>query len=135
MELWRIRSCWMPDTAVQKILEQSMKDVRNLKLVLAIGEILSDRGLDVEYTRTTDVYETPYEKAMKANNAGVDLFVSIHRNSFPVDNEVEGVESLVYDLSGLKYEMAQNISLETYKDAGGAGRSRIHQFGYRQSAV
>ena len=82
----------------------------NLKLVLAIGEILSDRGLDVEYTRTTDAYETPYEKAMKANNVGVDLFVSIHRNSFPVDNEVEGVESLVYDLSGLKYEMAQNIN-------------------------
>ena len=82
----------------------------NLKLVLAIGEILSDRGLDVEYTRTTDVYETPYEKAVKANNAGVDLFISIHRNSFPVDNEVEGVESLVYDLSGLKYEMAQNIN-------------------------
>ncbi len=82
----------------------------NLKLVLAIGEILSDRGIDVEYTRTTDVYETPYEKAMKANNAGVDFFASIHRNSFPVDNEVEGVESLVYDLSGLKYEMAQNIN-------------------------
>lgn len=82
----------------------------NLKLVLAIGEILSDRGIDVEYTRTTDVYETPYEKAMKANNAGVDFFVSIHRNSFPVDNEVEGVESLIYDLSGLKYEMAQNIN-------------------------
>ena len=58
----------------------------NLKLVLAIGEILSDRGIDVEYTRTTDVYETPYEKAMKANQAGVDLFVSIHRNSFPADN-------------------------------------------------
>ena len=82
----------------------------NLKLVLAIGEILSDRGLDVEYTRTTDVYETPYEKAMIANNAGGELFVAIHRNSFPVDNEVEGVESLVYDLSGLKYEMAQNIN-------------------------
>ena len=82
----------------------------NLKLVLAIGEILSDRGLDVEYTRTTDVYETPYEKAMNAIIAVVDLFVSIHRNSFPVDIEVEGVESLVYDLSGLKYEMAQNIN-------------------------
>ena len=71
----------------------------NLKLVLAIGEILSDRGIDVEYTRTTDVYETPYEKAMKANQAGVDLFISIHRNSFPADNEVEGVESLIYDLN------------------------------------
>ena len=82
----------------------------NLKLVLAIGEILSDRGIDVEYTRTTDVYETPYEKAMKANQAGVDLFISIHRNSFPADNEVEGVESLIYDLSGLKYKMAQDIN-------------------------
>jgi len=82
----------------------------NLKLVLAIGEILSDRGIDVEYTRTTDVYETPYEKAMKANQVGVDFFVSIHRNSFPTDNEVEGVESLIYDLSGLKYKMAQNIN-------------------------
>lgn len=82
----------------------------NLKLVLAIGEILSDRGIDVEYTRTTDVYETPYEKAMKANQAGVDFFVSIHRNSFPADNEVEGVESLIYDLSGLKYKMAQDIN-------------------------
>lgn len=81
-----------------------------LRLTLAVGEILQDNGIDVEYTRTTDVYETPYEKAMKANNAGVDFFVSIHRNSYPVDNEVSGVETLVYDLSGIKYEMAQNIN-------------------------
>ena len=58
-----------------------------LKLVLAIGQILQNHGIDVEYTRTTDVYETPYEKAMEANNAEVDYFVSIHRNSFPVYNE------------------------------------------------
>ena len=43
----------------------------NLKLVLAIGEILSDRGLDVEYTRTTDVYETPYEKAVSYTHLDV----------------------------------------------------------------
>lgn len=80
-----------------------------LRLALAVGEILQNHGIDVEYTRTTDVYETPYEKAMEANNAGVDLFISIHRNSFPTDNEVSGVESLVYDLSGLKYEIAEAI--------------------------
>ncbi|MBO5461666.1 MAG: N-acetylmuramoyl-L-alanine amidase [Ruminococcus sp.] len=87
----------------------------NLALVLAIGEILQGNGIDVEYTRTTDVYESPYEKAMEANNAGVDFFISIHRNSFPTDNVVSGVESLVYDLSGLKLEMAENINsqLET----------------------
>lgn len=86
-----------------------------LRLTLAIGEILQNNGIDVEYTRTTDVYETPYQKAMEANNAGVDFFVSIHRNSFPTDNEVSGVESLVYDLSGIKYQMALNINeqLET----------------------
>lgn len=83
-----------------------------LKLVMAVGEILKDRGINVEYTRTTDVYETPYEKAMKANQAGADLFISIHRNSFPADNEVSGVESLVYDLSGLKYQIAEAIDEE-----------------------
>ena len=82
----------------------------NLRLVLAIGEILENNGIDVQYTRTTDVYESPYQKAMKANNAGVDFFISIHRNSFPTDNVVSGVESLVYDLSGIKLEMAENIN-------------------------
>lgn len=81
-----------------------------LRLTLAVGEILQNNGLDVEYTRTTDVYETPYQKAMEANEAGADLFVSIHRNSFPTDNEAFGVESLVYDKSGLKYEIAQSIN-------------------------
>lgn len=81
-----------------------------LRLVLAIGEILQNNDIDVQYTRTTDVYESPYEKAMEANNAGVDFFVSIHRNSFPTDNVVSGVESLVYDLSGIKLEMAENIN-------------------------
>lgn len=81
-----------------------------LALTLAVGEILQDRGIDVEYTRTTDIYESPYQKAMEANNAGVDFFISIHRNSYPTDNTVSGVESLVYDLSGIKLEMAENIN-------------------------
>ena len=83
-----------------------------LNLVFAIGDILQNNGIDVEYTRTTDVYETPFEKAMEANRSGVDFFISIHRNSYPADNMVSGVESLVYDLSGLKYEMAQEINEE-----------------------
>ena len=78
-----------------------------LRLALAVGEILQNHGIDVEYTRTTDVFETPLQKAMEANQSGADLFLSIHRNSFPTDNEVSGVETLIYDLSGLKYQMAQ----------------------------
>ena len=86
-----------------------------LALVLAIGPILENNGIQVLYTRTTDVYQTPLEKAQLANEAAADFFVSIHRNSFPEDNVVSGVESLVYDLSGIKYQMAENINqqLET----------------------
>ena len=44
----------------------------NLKLALAVGEILERNGIDVSYTRTTDIYQTPFEKAQLANQAGVD---------------------------------------------------------------
>ena len=86
-----------------------------LELVMAIGDILKNNGVEVDYTRTSDVYQSPYQKAMLANEAGVDFFVSIHRNSFPTDNVVSGVESLVYNKTGIKYELAQEINeqLET----------------------
>lgn len=83
-----------------------------LQLVLQIGQILQNRGIDVEYTRTTDIYESPFEKAMEANAAEVDFFISIHRNSSPEENQYNGVESLVYDLSGIKLEMAENINAQ-----------------------
>lgn len=78
-------------------------------LHLPSDRILQERGIDVLYTRTTDIYESPLQKAMEANEAGVDFFISIHRNSFPQDNAVSGVESLVYDKSGIKLEMAGKI--------------------------
>ena len=34
----------------------------NLRLALAVGQILEQQGYDVIYTRTTDVYQSPYEK-------------------------------------------------------------------------
>ena len=52
----------------------------NLNLALAVGRILADNGIDVLYTRTEDVYNTPFEKATMGNNANADLFLSIHRN-------------------------------------------------------
>ena len=88
--------------------ERKEKD-DNLALTHAVGKILEDNGVDVVYTRTEDVYQTPFEKARIANQSGADYFISVHRNSSPEDNQYQGVEVLVYDKSGLKYEMAQNI--------------------------
>lgn len=81
-----------------------------LRLTMAVGDILKNRGVDVEYTRTTDVYQTPFQKATIANQSGADYFVSFHRNSSPMPDQYTGVETLVYDDSGIKYDMAKNIA-------------------------
>lgn len=87
----------------------------NLNLALAVGEILRQNGVNVYYTRTTDVYNTPFEKAVMANNSGADFFVSLHRNSVPEDNTSSGVETLVYNDAGIKAEMARNINANLAK--------------------
>lgn len=80
-----------------------------LKLAMAVGKILSENGINVVYTRTTDVYQTPFEKATLANRSGADFFISFHRNSSPQANQYQGVQVLLYDKSGIKYDMAENI--------------------------
>lgn len=82
----------------------------NLRLTLAIGEILENAGVDVLYTRTTDVYDLPAEKARIVNESGADYVVSIHRNSSPYPNQYSGVESLVYNRYSAAGRMAENIN-------------------------
>ena len=90
----------------------------NLKLALAVGEILKNKGIDISYTRTGDVYQTPFEKAQLANQAGVDYFISFHRNSSPKENQYNGAEVLIYDKSGINYQMLHENGL--YKVQTGA---------------
>lgn len=80
-----------------------------LKLAMAVGDILKANGVNVLYTRTSDIYQTPFEKARIANESGADYFISFHRNSSPQANQYNGVEVLVYNKEGIKYEMAKNI--------------------------
>jgi len=95
----------------------------NLALTLAVGGILSEYGFDVRYTRTEDFYERPYQKAMDGNRAGADIFLSIHRNSSPIPNQYNGVESLVYSNKGLPALLARNIN------------SQMQRIGYRNIGI
>ena len=81
-----------------------------LRLALLVGEILERNCIDVKYTRTEDVYDSPYEKAMIGNNSGADLFVSIHRNAYLTPNTSKGVETLVFNDEGVKAKLARNIN-------------------------
>lgn len=94
-----------------------------LRLALAVGEILERNGQEVVFTRTEDVYQTPSRKAAIGNEENADFFVSLHRNSSPVPNQYNGVETLVYDNNGIKSEMAENIN------------SELEQVGFRNIGV
>lgn len=87
----------------------------NLAIALAVGEELRQNGIEVGYTRTMDVYDSPNEKARIANAQGADLFVSIHRNSSPNPNTYSGVETLLYEESGLRREVGEAINEELSK--------------------
>ena len=53
-----------------------------LRVALAVGQKLEDAGYNVLYTRTTDRYDSPIEKARIANRSGADYFISFHRNGW-----------------------------------------------------
>ena len=100
-----------------------------LALALAVGRILEQNGVDVYYTRTTDIYESPYQKAMEGNALGADYFVSIHRNSSPYPNQYTGIETLVYNRYGEAARLARNITDQLvqvgYEDQGVNERTNL----------
>ena len=83
-----------------------------LRLALAVGEILERNGVDVTFTRTEDVYDSPVRKAQIANEAGVDYLVSIHRNAMPIPGSASGIETLVYKSGNEASALAEDINEE-----------------------
>lgn len=83
-----------------------------LQLAFDLGSALEQRGIQVEYTRVTDVYDTPYEKAAIANQSDADIFVSLHRNATQIPGSASGIMSLVYADTGVPALLARNINSE-----------------------
>jgi len=53
----------------------------NLRMVLAVRDILEENGIPVVLTREDDTFLTLDERCKFANQHGVSVFVSLHRNS------------------------------------------------------
>lgn len=83
-----------------------------LRLALAVGQKLEQAGFPIIYTRTTDVYQRPVDKASIANSSGGDYFVSIHRNASTEPNLYSGIQTLVFNDSGVPANMARAINTE-----------------------
>ena len=67
----------------------------NLDIALKLGELLKQKGIQVEYTRTSDTYLDLEPRAAMANKMNAGLFVSIHNNA-NADNTKQGTETYYY---------------------------------------
>lgn len=83
-----------------------------LAVSLKVGKYLEELtdNIEVIYTRKTDEYSHPKVRAILANDADADLFVSIHANAMPPGNEhVYGTETYVMGVKneGRNFEVAK----------------------------
>ncbi|MDO4553715.1 MAG: N-acetylmuramoyl-L-alanine amidase [Lachnospiraceae bacterium] len=89
---------------------QEKNDV--LTLAKMVGKNLKPYAT-VKYTRTTDRYDSPSEKAAIANKYDADFLMSIHRNS--AGKTANGYETLVYSNNGKKEKCASLLNSEMEK--------------------
>lgn len=82
----------------------------SLRLALEVGDKLVQNGLQVAYTRTTDVYRNANDRIHIANRSEGDVFVSLHRNASPYPNTYRGVEALIYNGGDKKEIIANTIN-------------------------
>lgn len=84
------------------------KDI-TLAVVKYMNELLEDEGIHVILTRNSDTYMKLKKRTDMANNAGVDLFVSIHCNYYEYDSQIRGFECYYREGEYDSMEYAESI--------------------------
>lgn len=99
------------------------KDI-TLKVALKLGKLIEEGmpGVKVVYTRTTDkalgadLAADLQARADIANNAGGDLFLSIHANAAPRATAVKGVETLIMGETPKEQRYNENALYESNRE-------------------
>ena len=73
----------------------------NLEFALILGKKLEKKGYNIIYTRKKDIFIPLEERSILANSKNVDIFISIHCNSYPKDT-AHGLEVYYLDLAKSK---------------------------------
>ena len=120
----------MPEQIVLRVSANILKNAMGVGIPgTGMVQILAENGVDVVYTRTTDVYQSPNRKAQIGNESMADLFVSLHRNASYEPNVYDGVQTLIYNTGDIKEEFANNINRELeevgYKNIGTEVRTNL----------
>lgn len=95
-----------------------------LPIALKVGEILSKKGMNVVYTRTSDKVVWPSDvgadlqkRSDISDKANADYFVSIHANSVDVPS-VNGLETYYFQGSLKGEKLAKSVEQELVKITG-----------------
>ncbi|MCA1743229.1 MAG: N-acetylmuramoyl-L-alanine amidase [Desulfonatronovibrio sp.] len=92
-----------PGAVYKDILEKNIV----LKMSKVLGNMLKEKGFEVLYTRTTDVFVPLEERTAMANSKNVDLFISVHANAHR-NRKIRGFE--VYYLNFAQTEDAMRVA-------------------------
>ena len=84
----------------------------NLSAVLQLGAVLRAYGVDVRFSRDTDVYLKLAERTAFANQNKASVFVSMHCNSMPKGKSSNGIEYYIMasptDKDAMRLAIAEN---------------------------
>ena len=97
------------------------KDI-NLPITLMVGEMLTEAGYDVQYTRTDDATVSLAARAEFANLLNANLFISIHANAFPPKPEIHGIETYYLTDGQEAKVLAETVHKSLLKETGAADR-------------
>src|SRR3984957_19813978 len=98
-----------------------------LQIATRLKAALEARGIRAELTRSTDVFISLAERTRIANNAGADLFVSVHLNSSP-NPDTTGIE--VYYLNNTTDRATIRLARMENGGADGYGTSNDSNLNY-----
>lgn len=108
-----------PGSVNRDVLEKTL----NLEVALKLEKALKKEGYKVIMTRSDDIGLGLYDRAKLANEAKVDLFISLHQNSF-ADSHVHGIEVFYNEnkKSTQGKELAQLIQSTLVAETGAKNR-------------
>lgn len=108
--------CYFPQDLIEKEI--------NLDVARRVAARLEAEGARVILTREEDAYVSLDERAARANEAGADLFLSVHTNRIPGHPECYGAQTFYHPsseegkrLAGLVQEELLKIDPENYRSA------------------
>lgn len=102
------------------------KDI-NLPIVLRAAELLREKGCEVLLTRGDDTFVDLYDRSYMANDADVDIFVSVHSNASVTNPDFQGTFTYFFPGSQKGEELAWVIQSAVSGAAGSIDRGLLSE--------